>query len=150
MVLTANAAFTERHILESLIIPDPVAGAAVRYPVPANEVIQVVGLHFQFNTAVAVADRRVSVFAYQDAGTNVVQASPASIVQAANLIWLYDFSCGISPVDASGDAAPRVFAPLACGLQLQAGEELRIVAFAIAAADQFLDISMRCYRWKED
>lgn len=150
MPLTANAAFTERHMVESIAIPMPAAGAPIIYAVPDNQVIQVVGLYFALATSGVVADRRVVVHAYQDVGTGVVQGSVASVVQTATTTYDYDFSCGIAPVDASGDAPSLVVVPLACGLQLQAGEELHIYALRMDVADQFAAITMRSYRWKED
>ena len=150
MALTANAAFTERHMLVSLALADPALGDPIIYPVPANTVIQVVGVRLEFRAGPFVIDRRVCVFAYQNFVTGDIQASPAPIVQTAGLAWVYDFSCGIGPVDASGDATPVVSAPLACGLQLQAGEELHIVALGMQVLDAFANAVIRFYRWKED
>lgn len=150
MPLTANAAFTERHLLESIIIANPAAASSVMYTVPDNNTIQVVGLRFLFTTDANVADRRVGVHCYQDVGTGFVQASIPPIVQTASLAYLYYVSCGVAPVDASGDVNPFVCFPLACGIQLQAGEQLHIVSASMQAADQLSGICMRYYGWKED
>ncbi len=150
MVLTANAAFTERHMLESVVIPAPAAGVQAIYTVPGNMVIQVVGLFFSLTTDANVSDRRMVIFAYQDAGTGFVQSSVSSIVQAASLAWDYHFSCGVAPVDATGDTVPFVCSPLACGVQLQAGERLYLYPMGVRAGDQLSACIMRFYEWKED
>ena len=150
MPLTANAAFTERHTLETVVIANPAAGDPVVYIVPDNSVIQVVGLYFTFQTSVVVADRRIGVYVYQGAPAGIVQGSVASVVQADTLTYQYDYSCGVAPLDATADASPIVCVPLACGLQLQAGEQLHIYAFNMDAADTFYSINMRFYGWKED
>ena len=150
MVLSANAAFTERHKVESVTIANPAAGDSILFTVPDNTVIQVVGVRFLFETDANAADRRIGVYAYQDVGTGIVQASFATITQAASLTYLYYFSCGVVPFDGSGDTNPFACFPLACGIQLQAGEQLRIIANEMQVADTFTSIAVRSYEWKED
>lgn len=149
MSLTALAAFMERHTLQSVLVAGPAMGDPIIYTVPSNQVIQVVGLRFELTTGVVAADRRVAVFAYQDVATGLVQGSVASIIQTASLTWTYYFSCGIAPVDATHEAY-TVFAPLACGIQLQAGEQLQIIPYNMDAGDQFSAMVIRLYGWKED
>jgi len=149
MVLTANAFATDRHNLIIQNLPDPAAANALLYPVPDNQVMQIVGIRLQLVTSAVVADRRVFVELVDDLGANPIQTSTACIVQAANLTYTYNFTCGVAPVDATADSL-RVYAPLACGLQLFDADQLTISATNLAAGDQIQNVRLRYYEWKED
>ena len=145
MVLTANAAFTERHRLEYITIPSPIAGANVAYTVPDNTVIQIVGVSLLFVTDANAADRRVVVN-----NTVQMQSSASPLLQTANLAWAYRFTCGVGFVDGTGDGSPTVYCPLACGLQLCSGQTVDVRVVDIQAGDQLNSVYLQVYRWKED
>ncbi len=149
MPLTANAAFTERHTLRTVMVADPAAGSPAEFRVGLNEVVQIVGVIAHLSTSPFVSDRRMRVLPLDTLGANPTQGSVSSITQAAGLNWSYWFSCGIAPVDASLDAT-AVYAPLACGIQLQPDERLQITAYNLQLLDQMHGIYVRFYGWKED
>jgi len=149
MVLTANAAFTERHRLRTTQLADPPAGNDANYTVPVNEVIQVVSIRLALTSAAAAADRRIEVTHFDALGFWPMPAAVSPIVQRANLVWYYRFACGFAPLDATGDAND-VYGPLCCGLQLYEQEQLRFHCNNLALADQISGIYIRYYHWKED
>ena len=149
MPLDANAAFTERHDLQTYQLPDPGAGNALVYTVPDNEVLQFVGVRFRLGTPLVVADRRIEIVPLDGLGFWPCQASPSSVLQPVGATWTYWFSCGIAPVDATADCN-AVYEPLACGLQLKPGQRLRISWSNMAVTDNLDNVYVRLYKWKQD
>lgn len=149
MPLDANAAFTDRHKLRTVQVPDPGAGNAANYQIANNEVVQIVGVRLELTTSLTVGDRRVYMYILDALGANPVQASVSSVLQPESLAWDYWFSCGIAPVDATTHAL-NVFDPLACGLQLYELERLSITVFNMVGTDVISDVFLRLYQWKQD
>jgi hypothetical protein len=131
------------------MVADPAAGSPAEFRVNSNEVVQIVGVIAHLTTGPFVSDRRMRVLPLDTLGANPTQGSVSSIVQPDSLHWSYWFSCGISPVDATVDAS-AVYAPLACGIQLQPDEQLQITAYNLQILDQVHGIYVRFYGWKED
>ncbi len=147
MPLTANAAFTERHKLITTGIVSPAAGLSLFHSLPAGQVWQIVAVTFGLTTSAVVADRRAYVAVRN--GGNINQCSTSSYVQPASQAYNYYFSCGIAPLDATADV-DRIYAPLACGMQLYDQDQFVIIIDHIDPADAIRDILIRYYGWKED
>jgi hypothetical protein len=146
MALSAVSAFGERHELVSLEVAAPPVGNPVQYLVPVLQTIQVVGFTVSLTTSLVAGDRRVISYGLTSLGTRPLQHSVSSVLQAATLTYSYRFSCGIGNIDASGDAL-AVYAPLSCGVQIDAGETFNITAHNLDVGDQFGTAWIRVYRW---
>ena len=149
MPLTANAAFTERHQLRTIEVTPPAAGNFLTYVIPDNSVFQVVGVRFRLTTSDVAGERWPSITILDNLGMWPIQASVTSWSQRASLAWVYWFSCGIAPVNATADDY-AMYSPLACGLQLRSQERVWISWSNMDALDAIDQIYLRVYGWKED
>lgn len=142
---------TERHDLITVDVGDPGAGSYLRWNVPANRVIVVVGIAVELHTTVVVADRWLYP-CIQTGGIQTMLISPAMQSQPANTNLTYYLSKGIAPIDLQG-AAPgiaMVVGPLSCAMEIKFGESILIAVQNIDVGDTLTDIRIRYWEWMED
>lgn len=135
----------QRHDIVSVEPPDPAVGTPLVWYAPTNAVVQIVALEIQLATSVVAGDRHVVIWR-ATATVDNTQYTPASIVQTADLIWVYHFTIGIAPVDMTA-VSSDLYQPLGCCFQLQEGSSLTVDAYARHAVDQFSCAKISYFLW---
>lgn len=136
-----DGAGTLRSILGSV----PAAGADISESVPAGARWQLLSLFAQLTTAVAVANRQVNLTL--DDGVNIFYETPNGPVQAASLIWEYNFApLGFAAAVVLTDVAmhydnAQIIAP---------GFRIRTDTVSIQAADQWTAPQYLVREWQAD
>ncbi len=138
---------SDRYDVLTLNIPGPGAGNPVLWPVPANQVIDVVGVCFMVMTSGALVNRRFYV-AVQTPGPMEVPISMSDVTQIANLNWFYCFSPGVPPLDASVDN--YIIQSLPVPMEMKFGDSLSVNSVAIDPGDNIVTCFLRYRLWSED
>lgn len=111
----------------------PAPGADINELVPTNTRWRLISLRATLTTAVAAANRTVSLTA--DNAGNVYAESPSNFTQVASIVNTYNWFDSAPYVNAPFNL--RTLAPLPSQMFLAAGHRIRTVTGAIQAADQW-------------
>jgi len=139
----------DRYDPVNVTLADPGVGNDLLWPVPANQVIDVVGLSFMVLTSGVALNRRALV-GVQTPGPLYVPVTASSVVQTAGLFWQYHFSPGVPALDATADLIPFLFGSLPVSMEMKFGDSFSIRLSAIDPGDQIMAIFLRCRLWSED
>jgi len=126
----------------SQAIGAPAAGADFVFAVPTSSRMRIVSITATLTTAVAVANRLVSLI--WDDGVNVLGVAPTGVTLAASgadtFTW-YDGADITAPFDGKSTA------PLATNMIMWAGSRIRSSTTGIQPADQWSSIFMQVAEW---
>jgi hypothetical protein len=132
-------------IIRSITGTVPAAGADISEVVPANTRWQLLSLFAQLTTAVAVASRQANL--QLDDGVNIFYETPNGPIQAASLVWEYNFApCGFAPAVVLTDVAMHYDNSQI----LTSGFRIRTDTIAIQAADQWTAPQYLVREWQDN
>jgi hypothetical protein len=132
-------------VLRSITGAVPAAGADISETVPSNARWQLLSLFAQLTTAVAVANRQVNLTL--DDSANIFYETPNGPVQAASLVWEYNFApCGFAPAVVLTDVAMHYDN----SQLLTAGFRIRTDTVNIQAADQWTAPQYLVREWTDN
>lgn len=123
---------------------NPSAGAALEWDIPANARLEILSVDFLYEADANAADRLLQVWTVT-AGQGE-QHAVAKGNQTANEDCTYHFSVGIAGEDDIGVHEIQS-AALPTNMLVQAGDQIRIIAWNIQAGDQISAIVIRYKRW---
>jgi hypothetical protein len=124
----------------------PAAGADFNIPVPAGVRWQLLTFRATLTTAVAVANRTVTLQALS--GANSYMESDSNFTQAASLVNTYNFWNGAQIINVPFNL--RTTAPIPNTLYLRAGDTIQTVTGAIQAADQWSGAFLEVVEWQDN
>lgn len=129
-------------VISSVVISAPAAGADFTVSVPAGARYRLISLFATLTTAVAVANRGVTLVV--DDGVNILGQYPAQTVQAASLAVGYTFGDSVT-----GQASVQGFESVSTPGMMFLGQNWRIrsVTSNIQAADQWSAGRMLIQEW---
>lgn len=131
--------------LRSITGATPGAGVIISETVPTGARWELLTFQFQFVTAVAVANRRVSLTL--DDGANGYASITANFTQTASLTEFYVWAQAFpSLIDAN---LLTILAPLPGNIRLGSGHRIRSTTSAIQGADQFSAVQYLVREWLE-
>jgi hypothetical protein len=131
--------------LRSVTGTTPAAGADISEVVPVGTRWQLLSLFAQLTSAVAVASRQVNLTL--DDGANIFYETPNGPVQAASLVWEYNFApCGFAPAVVLTDVAMHYDN----SQTLLPGFHIRTDTVAIQAADQWTAPQYLVREWQDN
>lgn len=139
---------TERYDVVTVPVAAPALGAIVIWPVPAGQVVHIVGICFRYVTGGAAANRWPYAF-ITTGGANAMHRNPVEALQTANIDMFYAMEIGWPFLDLTA-VEDLMVGPLVDYLEIKDGQDLRIDAFNRNAGDQFSDILIRVRQWNED
>ena len=150
MVLAPTPFMNRRHDLLTVWLPAPGAGVGMNWVIPANTVVQVVGVFTTLTTGVAAGNRIVYCYEEEPIGLLSALYRYAHFVQAPGLTWDYTFGVGLAPLDYTPLPNLRQQAPLACSYQLKTGDSFNIDVLNMGPLDTFAAGALiRYFEWKE-
>lgn len=151
MALTPTGFMNRRHDLLSIFVPSAGAGVGIIWTIPANTVVQVIGVFLgSFTTGVAAGNRIVYCYVEEPIGPFSCLNSYSHYTQGPSLAWDYNFAVGVAPLDRT--PAPDLLqqAPLACSYQLKTGDSFHIDVLNIGPLDNFVGGALiRYFAWLE-
>lgn len=142
---------TERNDVLSLVVASPAPGVFANWLVPANRVVQLVGIVFRFVTNAVVGNRWPYVFITSN-GLLPMHRLPVMQLQPENadIIYAMHIEGPLVSIGAPISGIATYTSLLCPHLTIKDGERLRIGCFNIDPGDRIQNILIRYREWKED